>query len=64
LVEESLHGFLFAPAAWNELAERLYTLLSDRALRERMGNAGRKKVEAEFEITRAVEPLVARFHPN
>jgi colanic acid/amylovoran biosynthesis glycosyltransferase len=64
LVEESVHGFLFAPAAWDELAERLYTLLSDRALRERMGKAGRKKVEAEFEITRAVEPLVARFHPN
>jgi colanic acid/amylovoran biosynthesis glycosyltransferase len=61
LVEHKLHGLLFAPAAWDELALHLYTLLADAALRDSMGRAGRVKVEAEFEIGRAVVPLAARW---
>lgn len=61
LVEDNVQGLLFAPAAWDELAERLYRLLSDGALRERMAGAGRAKIEQEFEISRAVLPLVERF---
>jgi colanic acid/amylovoran biosynthesis glycosyltransferase len=61
LVEEDVHGLLFAPAAWDELAERLHRLLSDPELRQRFGRAGRSKIEAEFEITRAVVPLLERF---
>jgi colanic acid/amylovoran biosynthesis glycosyltransferase len=64
LVEEHVHGLLFAPAAWDELADRLHQLLSDAALRQRLGGAGRAKVESEFEITRAIEPLLARFAPH
>jgi len=61
LVEENVHGLLFAPAAWDELAERLYTLLTDTALRERLAGAGRAKIEREFEISRAVLPLIEHF---
>jgi len=61
LVEENVHGLLFAPAAWDELAERLQRLLSDAALRQRLGGAGRAKIEQEFEISRAVAPLVERY---
>jgi colanic acid/amylovoran biosynthesis glycosyltransferase len=61
LVEENVHGLLFAPAAWDELAERLQRLLGDAALRQRLGGAGRAKIEQEFEITRAVAPLVERY---
>jgi glycosyltransferase involved in cell wall biosynthesis len=61
LVEHKLHGLLFAPAAWDELALHLHTLLADAALRDSMGRAGRVKVEAEFEIGRAVVPLAARW---
>lgn len=61
LVEENVHGLLFAPAAWDELAERLQRMLSDAALRQRLGAAGRAKIEQEFEISRAVSPLVERF---
>ncbi|HEX7479769.1 MAG TPA: glycosyltransferase family 4 protein [Polyangiales bacterium] len=61
LVEDNVHGLLFAPSAWSELADRLQTLAGDRGLRERLGAAGRAKVEAEFEISKAVAPLVARW---
>jgi glycosyltransferase involved in cell wall biosynthesis len=61
LVHDHVHGLLFAPAAWHELADCLYKLLSDAALREFFRSQGRVKVEAEFEISRAVAPLVARY---
>jgi glycosyltransferase involved in cell wall biosynthesis len=61
LVHEQVHGLLFAPAAWDELADCIYRLLSDAAMRERLGGAGRAQVEREFEINRAVEPLLARY---
>jgi glycosyltransferase involved in cell wall biosynthesis len=61
LVEDNVHGLLFTPAAWDELAERLHRLLTDAELRERLGKAGRAKVEQEFEISRAVLPLVERY---
>ncbi|HET8933861.1 MAG TPA: glycosyltransferase family 4 protein [Polyangiales bacterium] len=61
LVEENVHGLLFAPAAWDELADRLQRMLSDAALRQRLGAAGRAKIEREFEISSAVTPLVERY---
>jgi len=61
LVEENTHGLLFAPAAWDELADRLTRLLSDGELRQRLARDGRAKVEREFEITRAVLPLLERY---
>lgn len=61
LVEENVHGLLFSPAAWDELADRLTRMLSDAALREQLSRDGRAKVEREFEIARAVVPLVERY---
>jgi colanic acid/amylovoran biosynthesis glycosyltransferase len=61
LVEDNVHGLLFTPARWDELAASLFRLLSDPALRESFGRAGRVKVAGEFEINRAVEPLLGRF---
>jgi glycosyltransferase involved in cell wall biosynthesis len=61
LVHEQVHGLLFAPAAWDELADCIHRLLSDAAMRERLGGAGRAQVEREFEINHAVEPLLARY---
>jgi hypothetical protein len=59
-----VHGLLFAPAAWDELADRLQRLLTDGPLRQKLGSAGRAKIEQEFEISRAVTPLVERFRPD
>jgi colanic acid/amylovoran biosynthesis glycosyltransferase len=61
LVQENQSGLLFAPANWDELASALQRLLADAALRARFGEVGRAKVRAEFEIGKAVEPLLARF---
>jgi colanic acid/amylovoran biosynthesis glycosyltransferase len=61
LVQEGVHGLLFAPSNWSELSDALGKLLTDRALREQLGSRGRAKIEAEFEINRAVEPLVKRY---
>jgi colanic acid/amylovoran biosynthesis glycosyltransferase len=61
LVQDGVHGCLFAPAAWDELAESLHKLLSDSGLRARLSQANRARIEAEFEITKAVAPLEQRF---
>ena len=61
LVEDNVHGLLFAPAAWDELADRLTRLLGDSELRQRLAREGRAKIEREFEITRAVAPLLERY---
>lgn len=46
IVEHGVNGFLAeTPAQW---AEALQTLLADTALRERMGQAGRRKVESQY----------------
>jgi len=60
LVEDNVNGLLFAPAHWDELADRLRRILTDAALRERLAGPGRAKIEREFEISRAVLPLVER----
>ncbi|HEY2734273.1 MAG TPA: glycosyltransferase family 4 protein [Polyangiales bacterium] len=61
LIEDKVHGLLFTPAKWDELADHLHTLLSDPSLRDRFGRAGQVKVASEFEIDKAVEPLIARW---
>jgi colanic acid/amylovoran biosynthesis glycosyltransferase len=61
LISDEQQGLLFCPADWDELAERMARLLTDPPLRKRLGQAGRAKVEAQFEIGRTVEPLIARF---
>lgn len=56
LVEHGVTGFLAeTPAQW---ADALSTLLADAELRQRMGQAGRKKVESQFCI-QATGPKLA-----
>lgn len=50
-------GLLVAERDTASLADRLLTLLSDTALRERMGQAGRRRVEREFDLTRQTAKL-------
>jgi glycosyltransferase involved in cell wall biosynthesis len=48
IVEHGVNGFLAeTPAQW---AEALQTLLANPALRERMGQAGRRKVEQQYSL--------------
>jgi colanic acid/amylovoran biosynthesis glycosyltransferase len=57
LVEDTVSGRLVAPARPDLLAEALERLAGDAALRERMGMAGRRKVLAEFDVTREAARL-------
>ncbi|MGR3540282.1 MAG: glycosyltransferase, partial [Hasllibacter sp.] len=52
LVEDGVSGFVVPPGDLDALTRRLGRLLDDPALRARMGEAGRGKVEAEFDIAR------------
>lgn len=61
LVKDGVHGLLFAPAAWDELAECLYKMITDADLRTRLSQGNRARIEEEFEITKAVQPLEQRF---
>lgn len=48
LVEDGISGFLVPPGNVEALTARLRNLLTDQKLRECMGEAGRKKVSADF----------------
>lgn len=54
-------GLLFAPSDWSELAERIVAVASDLEKARSMARAGRARVEEEFEIRKAIEPLLYRF---
>ncbi len=57
LIEDGHEGLLFNPTDWTDLAQKLETVLSDPALRARLGVAARAKIEAEFKIETAVQPM-------
>jgi colanic acid/amylovoran biosynthesis glycosyltransferase len=61
LVTDEQHGLLFCPSDWNDLAEKMTRLSTDPSLRAGLGQAGRAKIEEEFDIVHAVKPLVALF---
>ncbi len=54
-------GLLFAPGNWPELTDWMLELAADPELARRMAHAGRARVEREFDVDRAVEPLLARL---
>lgn len=61
LVGHGETGLLYEAAHWPALGERLITLARDPELRERLGRAGRKRVLADFDVDRCVEPLAVLF---
>jgi glycosyltransferase involved in cell wall biosynthesis len=61
LVEHERTGLLYAPTDWTGLAEHLVRLLRRPEERDRLAKEARVRVAEEFEIGRAVEPLLARF---
>ncbi len=62
LVEPGSNGLLFAPGDWRALTEKLSLLIADRSLRERLGVAAQQRIDPEFTIGHAVEPMVALFN--
>lgn len=48
VIDDGMNGFLVEPGDIDGLAERVMRLMSDPALRRRMGEAGRVRVERDF----------------
>lgn len=61
LVEHERTGLLFTPGDWSELATGIERLLDEPGLCKELRRAARERVEAEFDVPRAVEPLFRRF---
>jgi glycosyltransferase involved in cell wall biosynthesis len=61
LIEDGVSGLLVEPGESDQLAEALRTLAADPGLRARMGEAGRRKVEAEFDAAAEAAKLSALF---
>lgn len=61
LIDDGTEGLLFRPADWHALSAAMAKLLSDNNLRARIVEAARIKVISEFDIRRAVVPLIGRF---
>jgi colanic acid/amylovoran biosynthesis glycosyltransferase len=61
LVVHGETGLVFNPADSQALARQIQRLLSDAPMRARLGEAGRRKVEQQHSLDRAIEPLVKLF---
>lgn len=62
LVENQVSGFLVPPRDIPCLAKAIEELSQDSELRERMGQAGRRKVMTEFDLAKNSLKLIELFH--
>lgn len=61
LVRDGETGLLVAPNDAAALADALQRLAGEPALAARLAEAGRARVEAEFDLATCLDPLIARF---
>ena len=61
LVSHGESGLLFSPSNWEELSECLLQLSNDSGLRNKLASEGQRRVQEEFDIKRAVEPLLLKL---
>lgn len=61
LVDDEVEGLLFRPSDWTDLADKIARMLTDEAMRDGARRRARVKVERDFEIGAAVDPLIALF---
>jgi glycosyltransferase involved in cell wall biosynthesis len=64
LVTDEQHGLLFCPTDWDDLADKMKRLSADPTLRASLGRAGRSKIEAEFDSSQSIKPLMGLFTPR
>ena len=59
LIIEGETGLMFDPGNWADLEKALARVCGDKALRERLSEAGKRKIESEFAYPQAAAPLRA-----
>jgi glycosyltransferase involved in cell wall biosynthesis len=62
LVEDGVNGLLVVPGRPQALADAVFTLAKDEAMRRRMGAKAREKVCNEFNSRQSAEKLARLFH--
>lgn len=61
IVRDGVSGFIVPPRGPRAVADRILQLLGDAALRRRMGDAGRARVEELFDLKQKVAELVSLY---
>lgn len=61
VIVEGQTGFLVEPGDWSGLADRMTKLFQDPSLAERMGRAGRQRVEKHYSVDQMVRMTEALF---
>jgi len=61
LVADGQNGLLVTPGRDDELAAALARLANDGDLRERLGSAGRRTIEGQFDLDSNAAELVTMF---
>ena len=64
LVSDGKTGLLFAPSDWDELAQCMERLLSDRALGETLAQNGKWKITSEFDTRKSATTLGSLFQSS
>jgi glycosyltransferase involved in cell wall biosynthesis len=62
VVVDGVTGFIVNPFDTPRFASRIIEVLTDKALRDRMGEAGFKRFQAEFTLERYAERMSSIFH--
>ena len=63
LIDDGVTGMLVDAGDHKALAKALETLIREPALRQRFGEAGRRRIEAQFDMERGIDLLLDRFRP-
>ncbi|MBX7527888.1 glycosyltransferase [Qipengyuania vesicularis] len=61
IVRDGKNGYLIEPGNWDQLADRIHLLLTDRGRLSEMTTCARDSFDTDFDIDRAIEPLVTLF---
>jgi len=64
LIVDGATGMLVEAGDSRALARGLETLIREPALRQRLGEAGRRRIEAQFDMERGIDLLLDRFDPQ
>jgi glycosyltransferase involved in cell wall biosynthesis len=64
LIDDGATGMLVEAGDSLALARGLETLIREPTLRRRLGEAGRRRIEAQFDMERGIDLLMDRFRPQ
>lgn len=61
VIQDGINGLCYSPTSPQDLAEKIETLLSNETFRQKLANAARKTVEANFTLKNVTEQYLALY---